>query len=198
MIYEKIVITIAIKEVLIMRFKKNKGFTLIEIIVVTVILAVLMAVAVPSVMSYIHEADDAKYVAVARAAFLNARNGFVHEYAQYGSFGNKQYNTLQIYVGKFGIGDKYLKTVEEEIGPRKEYGDQVQSLYLCKMKLTPSKTGIASMTVGIEFKGSKGNKKYKIVTIDANNKVTVGKEYYGGINKQNDTLHVTLDIILNV
>lgn len=196
MIYKKIVITMAVKEVLIMRFKKNKGFTLIEIIVVTVILAVLMAVAVPSVMSYIHEADDAKYVAVARAAFLNARNGFVHEYAQYGSFGNKQYNTLQIYVGKFGIGDKYLKTVEEEIGPRKEYGDQVQSLYLCKMKLTPSKTGIASMTVGIEFKGSK--KVFKLVTIDSNNKMTVGKEYYGGINKQNGTLHNTLDIILNV
>ena len=77
-----------------MRFKKNKGFTLIEVIVVIVILAVLMAVAVPSVMSYIHEADDARYVAVARAAFLNARNGFVHEYAQYGSFGNKQYNKL--------------------------------------------------------------------------------------------------------
>lgn len=178
-----------------MRFKKNKGFTLIEIIVVTVILAVLMAVAVPSVMSYIHEADDAKYVAVARAAYLNARNGFVHEYAQYGSFGNKQYNTLQIYVGKFGIGDKYLKPAEEEIGPRKEYGDQVKRLYLCKMRLTPSKNGIASMTVGIEFEGRKD---YKLVTIDANDKVTVGKEYYGGINKQNGTLHDMLDIILNV
>lgn len=195
MIYEKIVITMAIKEVLIMRFKKNKGFTLIEIIVVTVILAVLMAVAVPSVMSYIHEADDAKYVAVARAAFLNARNGFVHEYAVHGKVGNDEYHTLQFYVGKFGINDKFLKPAEEEIGPRKKYGNQVRSLYLCKMRLTPSKTGIASMTVGIEFEGRKD---YKLVTIDANDKVTVGKEYYGGINKQNGTLHNTLDIILNV
>ena len=63
------------------------------------------------------------------------------------------------------------------------------------MRLTPSKTGIASMTVGIEFEGRKD---YKLVTIDANDKVTVGKEYYGGINKQNGTLHNTLDIILNV
>lgn len=188
-------ITMAIKEVLVMRFKKNKGFTLIEVIVVIVILAVLMAVAVPSVMSYIHEADDARYVAVARAAFLNARNGFVHEYAQYGSFGNKQYNKLQMYVGTYTPKKENLEQVIEEIGPRKDYGNQVKRLYLCKMRLTPSKTGIASMTVGIEFEGRKD---YKLVTIDANDKVTVGKEYYGGINKQNGTLHNTLDIILNV
>ncbi len=31
---------------------KKKGFTLIEVIVVIVILAILMAIAVPSVMSY--------------------------------------------------------------------------------------------------------------------------------------------------
>ena len=35
------------------KLRNRKGFTLIEIIVVIVILAVLMAVAVPSVMSYI-------------------------------------------------------------------------------------------------------------------------------------------------
>lgn len=53
--------------------KKNKGFTLIEIIVVIVILAVLMAVAVPSVMSYISEGNDAKYETVARGAMVNAQ-----------------------------------------------------------------------------------------------------------------------------
>lgn len=53
--------------------KKNKGFTLIEIIVVIVILAVLMAVAVPSVMSYINEGKDAKYETVARGAMVNAQ-----------------------------------------------------------------------------------------------------------------------------
>lgn len=180
MIYEKIVITIVIKEVLIMRFKKNKGFTLIEIIVVTVILAVLMAVAVPSVMSYIHEADDAKYVAVARAAFLNARNGFVHEYAVHGKVGKQEYNNIQIYVNTYNPGDSVLKPVIEEIGPRKEYGNQVQSLFLCKMKLTPSKNGIDWMVVGIKFNGGKG---FKLVTIDANNKVTVGKDYLQNLTK---------------
>ncbi|MEG0365248.1 MAG: prepilin-type N-terminal cleavage/methylation domain-containing protein [Coprobacillus sp.] len=47
--------------------KNKKGFTLIEIIVVIVILAVLMAVAVPSVLKYINEADNAKYLTVSRA-----------------------------------------------------------------------------------------------------------------------------------
>lgn len=46
--------------------KNKKGFTLIEIIVVVVVLAVLMAVAVPSVLKYIHEADDAKVYTVVR------------------------------------------------------------------------------------------------------------------------------------
>ncbi|WP_164121151.1 type IV pilin protein [Sharpea azabuensis] len=162
-----------------MRVKKNKGFTLIEIIVVTVILAVLMAVAVPSVMSYIHEADDAKYVAVARAAFLNARNGFVHEYAVHGKVGNDEYHTLQFYVGTLNDKTGGLKKAEEEIGPRKDYGNQVKFLYLCKMKLTPSKNGIDWMTVGIKFNGGKG---FKLVTIDANNKVTVGKDYLNNLN----------------
>ncbi|WP_082189878.1 prepilin-type N-terminal cleavage/methylation domain-containing protein [Candidatus Stoquefichus sp. SB1] len=49
--------------------KNKKGFTLIEIIVVVVILAVLMAVAVPSVLKYVDEANDAKYITQARSAY---------------------------------------------------------------------------------------------------------------------------------
>lgn len=47
--------------------KDKKGFTLIEIIVVVVILAVLMSVAVPSVLKYINEADNVKYLTITRA-----------------------------------------------------------------------------------------------------------------------------------
>lgn len=51
-------------------FKSHrKGFTLIEIIVVIVILAVLMAFAVPSVMSYMKKGNEAKYLAVSRSAY---------------------------------------------------------------------------------------------------------------------------------
>ena len=59
----------------------KKGFTLIEIIVVIVILAVLLAVAVPSVLSYIHEADDAKRLAEAKAILTESQKYLVYKYA---------------------------------------------------------------------------------------------------------------------
>lgn len=168
-----------------MRVYKNKGFTLIEIIVVTVILAVLMAVAVPSVMSYINEADDAKYVAVARSAFLNARKAFVYEYAAHGHVQDDEYHTMQVYVGQYTPAKDALENAEKEIGKRKDYGDQVKYLFLCKVKLTPSKTGIASMTVAIRFIDKDY---YKLVTIDANDKVTVTKETFTQISTKNGVL----------
>lgn len=61
--------------------KNKKGFTLIEIIVVVVILAVLMAVAVPSVLKYIDEADNAKYMAQARAIMTSAQAEIIKDYA---------------------------------------------------------------------------------------------------------------------
>lgn len=60
--------------------KNKKGFTLIEIIVVVVILAVLMAVAVPSVLKYMGEADDAKYMSQARGAYISAQTELVKAY----------------------------------------------------------------------------------------------------------------------
>ncbi|MEG0275529.1 MAG: prepilin-type N-terminal cleavage/methylation domain-containing protein [Coprobacillus sp.] len=47
--------------------KNKKGFTLTEVIVVVVVLAVLMAVSVPSVLKYIREADHVKYMTLSRA-----------------------------------------------------------------------------------------------------------------------------------
>ena len=61
--------------------KNKKGFTLIEIIVVVVILAVLMAVAVPSVMKYLSEADNAKYMAQARTVMTTAQAEMAKAYA---------------------------------------------------------------------------------------------------------------------
>lgn len=71
------------------RLKNKRGFTLIEIIVVIVILAVLMAVAVPSVMSYIGEANNAKYIAVARSAMVNAETQLSKKYIEQDEYENE-------------------------------------------------------------------------------------------------------------
>lgn len=57
-----------------LNLKKNKkGFTLVEIIVVLVIMGILLAIAVPSVMGYINKAQDQQYLAQARNGFLGAQ-----------------------------------------------------------------------------------------------------------------------------
>lgn len=48
--------------------KDNKGFTLIEMIVVIVIIAILAAIAVPAVMKYIDEARNTKLITHASSA----------------------------------------------------------------------------------------------------------------------------------
>lgn len=57
--------------------KNKKELTLVEIIVVIVILAVFMAVAVPSVMSYLDEADTAKMMAEVRGIYQAAQTAAV-------------------------------------------------------------------------------------------------------------------------
>ncbi|MGN1390921.1 MAG: prepilin-type N-terminal cleavage/methylation domain-containing protein [Sharpea porci] len=60
--------------------KKKQGFTLIEIIVVTVILAILLAIAVPSTMHYINEADNAKYITASRTLAQNLKIALLKDY----------------------------------------------------------------------------------------------------------------------
>lgn len=61
--------------------RNKKGFTLVEVIVVLVILAILIAIAVPSVMKYIDDANDAKYLAEARAVYVAAEAEVTKDYA---------------------------------------------------------------------------------------------------------------------
>lgn len=66
--------------------ENKKGFTLIEIIVVVTILAVLMAIAVPSIMKYLDEGNLARDIAFVRGAKLAS----VKEYADSGDVYNKE------------------------------------------------------------------------------------------------------------
>lgn len=57
-----------------MKLRKNKkGFTLIEIIVVLVIMGILLAIAVPAILGYVGQANDAKYLSQARGGYLGAQ-----------------------------------------------------------------------------------------------------------------------------
>ena len=64
------------------KFRKNKkGFTLVEVVVVLVIIAILIAIAVPSVMKYIDDANEAKYLAEARAVYIATEAELTKDYA---------------------------------------------------------------------------------------------------------------------
>lgn len=62
--------------------KKKKGFTLVEVIVVLVILAVLIAIAVPSIFKYIDDAEDARILAQARPVLNASKAEAVKLYAE--------------------------------------------------------------------------------------------------------------------
>lgn len=62
--------------------KNKKGFTLIEIIVVLIIIGILIAIAVPSVLGYIGKAEDVKHEANARTGFLAAQTILVKKNAK--------------------------------------------------------------------------------------------------------------------
>ncbi|MCR5389351.1 MAG: type II secretion system GspH family protein [Lachnospiraceae bacterium] len=60
---------------------KNRGFTLVELIVVLVILAILAAILVPTLIGYIREAKIKRYLPNAQACREAAQAAFVEQYA---------------------------------------------------------------------------------------------------------------------
>lgn len=63
------------------KFKNEKGFTLVEIIVVLVILAILAAAAIPTMLGFVDDAKGKTEVANARAAYVAAQTISTEKYA---------------------------------------------------------------------------------------------------------------------
>ncbi|MDE6950128.1 MAG: prepilin-type N-terminal cleavage/methylation domain-containing protein [Lachnospiraceae bacterium] len=64
------------------RKENNKGFTLVELIVVIVILAILAAILIPGLMKWIDEARDKQYQLEARSIFMATEGEMTKEYGK--------------------------------------------------------------------------------------------------------------------
>jgi prepilin-type N-terminal cleavage/methylation domain-containing protein len=69
---------------------KQRGFTLVEVIVVLVILAILAAIAIPALTGYIDKAEDKEYIAKARNISMAIKTLLSEDYAA-GKFANYNY-----------------------------------------------------------------------------------------------------------
>ena len=73
--------------------RQNKGFTLVELIVVMVILTVLAAILVPSLLGWIDEARGKQYVLSARSLYMSAQAIESEKYAAWdGTIANASHN----------------------------------------------------------------------------------------------------------
>ena len=135
--------------------KNNKGFTLIELIMVTIILGILAAVAVPRYMGTVSKAEEA-----AEKAVINALRAAVEDYAtqQYIEKGRYDYpeNPFELvevdgYCGTCDEGmvdGSWSYTAELDLDPDSpNYVNQIKCIRLC------TKEGITVSTSGIMLPG---------------------------------------------
>lgn len=93
-----------------MKNTKDRGFTLVELIVVLVILAILAAILVPALLGYIDRAKNQQYILEAKNLLTATQAGIAEAYAlepdQFKNDINKQVYTGA--KGKYGWFSSYL------------------------------------------------------------------------------------------
>lgn len=62
-----------------------KGFTLVEVIIVLMIIAILAAVLIPSLVGYIEKSKEKRHISEARQVYIAAQTAISEAYAEYGS-----------------------------------------------------------------------------------------------------------------
>ena len=104
---------------LVERLKKDKkGFTLVEMIVVIVIIGILLAILVPGMFKYIQKAKDRQILVDARTAYLDIQMASQELYAGNGVTGDKVASAIKniaSYEGEKKVdikdGDDVVKSV---------------------------------------------------------------------------------------
>ena len=140
------------------KLKNNKkGFTLVEIIVVLVILAVLAAASIPTMLGFVEDAKGKAEIANARAAYVACQSIATEEKAS----GTATLETGKTYV----IADT---TTEDNSETNNKKLNQMLGTDLAGASVTPtiSKTGEVTKVVYISDTATRATDVYK-VTIDA-------------------------------
>lgn len=89
------------------RKHRNKGFTLVEVIVVLVILAILAAILIPSLTGYIDKANEKVAHTELHTVVMAARSAYAEVYAEYGSKGARDISYLRGHTSG-ASSDKYF------------------------------------------------------------------------------------------
>lgn len=97
--------------------KEQKGFTLVEMIVVLVIIAILAAITIPALLKYIDKAKDKQLVINARTAYLAAETAASEAYAANKTIASGSSITFGNNSGTDGTG--FIKNAEDLTGIEK-------------------------------------------------------------------------------